>query len=305
MGSRSTTTTESEPWAPAQGALKDVLSQTKSLYQSGELSADPYSGSMVAGFGDVSQMAQQGIIDQASQDSPLLSGMSGTLADMMSGDYQTQYLENVKQNALGTAIPAAASMFSGSGMTDSSTAMDYVGRSAAEAVAPYEYQAAEAAQNRALQAAGMAPTAYQSGFLPQQMLASVGSQQDAMAQQMLDADIAAHYEAENQQRQALENYANLATAIGGMGGTSQGSSYQPMGVGGALSILGSGLSLFSDRRLKENVVKIGETPSGTNIYSYTYKGSNVPQVGVMADEVPHAISGEIGGYSVVDYGRVS
>lgn len=78
-----------------------------------------------------------------------------------------------------------------------------------------------------------------------------------------------------------------------------------MGLGGALSILGSGLSLFSDRRLKKNIRKIGETRGGSNIYSYNYKWSDLPQVGVMADEVPDAIAGTVGGYSTIDYARVS
>lgn len=301
MGQRETST--SAPWGPAQGSLKNILGEAGNLYESGGMTTPAYSGPRVAGFGDVTQQAQEGIVNRASGGSPLLSGMQGTLSNMMSGDYQNDRLDAVKQNALSSAIPAATSMFSGSGMIDSSAAMDHVGRAATQAVAPYEYQAAQQAQNQALQAAGMAPAAYQAQFAPDQMLAGVGQQQDMLSQQQIDADMARYYEGQNQDLAGLQNYANLATAIGGMGGQSQ--SHQPMGLGGALSILGSGLSLFSDRRLKKNIRKIGETRGGSNIYSYNYKWSDLPQVGVMADEVPDAIAGTVGGYSTIDYARVS
>jgi hypothetical protein len=76
------------------------------------------------------------------------------LASMMSGNDIYRDLGTVKQNALGSAIPAAMSMFSGNGMTDSSAAMDTVGRAATEAVAPIDYGAWQAAQDRRLQAVG-------------------------------------------------------------------------------------------------------------------------------------------------------
>lgn len=56
-------------------------------------------------------------------------------------------------------------------------------------------------------------------------------------------------------------------------------------IGGALSIVGS---LFSDRRLKENIVFLG-TYGPHNIYAYNYKGSDVRCAGVMADEVEQII----------------
>lgn len=201
------------------GVFKNILGEAGNLYESGGMTTPAYSGPRVAGFGDVTQQAQEGIVNRASGGSPLLSGMQGTLSNMMSGDYQNDRLDAVKQNALSSAIPAATSMFSGSGMIDSSAAMDHVGRAATQAVAPYEYQAAQQAQNQALQAAGMAPAAYQAQFAPDQMLAGVGQQQDMLSQQQIDADMARYYEGQNQDLAGLQNYANLATAIGGMVGS--------------------------------------------------------------------------------------
>ncbi len=88
---------------------------------------------------------------------PRLAGLSQgdpRLARMTSGQDIYQDLGQVKQNALGSAIPAAMSMFTGNGMTDSSAAMDTVGRAATEAVAPIDYNAWQGAQDRALAATG-------------------------------------------------------------------------------------------------------------------------------------------------------
>ena len=52
----------------------------------------------------------------------------------------------------------------------------------------------------------------------------------------------------------------------------------------ALSI-GSSLMAFSDRRLKENIKKIGESISGLGIYTFNYIGKGTKYIGTMADEV--------------------
>jgi hypothetical protein len=88
---------------------------------------------------------------------PRLAGLMASdprLASMMSGTDIYRDLGKVKANALGSAVPAAVSMFSGNGMTDSSAAMDTVGRAATEAVAPIDYGAWSQAQDRRLAAVG-------------------------------------------------------------------------------------------------------------------------------------------------------
>lgn len=71
---------------------------------------------------------------------------------------------------------------------------------------------------------------------------------------------------------------------------------------GLLSGVGGAAMMFSDRRLKRNIVQIGKF-RGSNLYlwDWVWGGSGV---GVMADEVPHAVAGEIAGFKVVDYGRL-
>jgi hypothetical protein len=73
-------------------------------------------------------------------------------------------------------------------------------------------------------------------------------------------------------------------------------------MGGLFGLGSAGIGLFSDRRLKDNIKKVGKLDNGLDVYSYTMRG--VPQIGLMADEVekikPEAV-GELGGFKTVRY----
>ena len=67
-------------------------------------------------------------------------------------------------------------------------------------------------------------------------------------------------------------------------------------------------SLFSDKRLKENVHQIGKTFDGQPVYRYNYKGHPETQIGLIAQDVEHKhpeAVGLAGGYKTVDYGRAT
>lgn len=77
---------------------------------------------------------------------------------------------------------------------------------------------------------------------------------------------------------------------------------------GALGgLFGAGLSLFSDRRLKTNIRRVGQTDEGQSIYTYTYVSGGPTHMGVMAQETPEkAVSVDpTSGFLMVDYSRVS
>lgn len=59
----------------------------------------------------------------------------------------------------------------------------------------------------------------------------------------------------------------------------------------------------SDIRLKENYYIVGKSPSGINIYEFSYKGNYKRYVGVMAHEVPFAAV-DVNGYLYVDYSKI-
>ena len=76
-------------------------------------------------------------------------------------------------------------------------------------------------------------------------------------------------------------------------------------LGGAASALpGAAVSLFSDIQLKENVEKVGTSPTGVNVYQWNYKGGKTKYQGVIAQEVPWAAIKDPSGYLKVDYSKV-
>lgn len=114
----------------------------------------------------------------------------------------------------------------------------------------------------------------------------------------------------------------LGIEYGGMAGANAGvqSAYanQMAGFGAQASMLNSqvgaaaqitaagieGAAGMSDRKLKKNINKIGESPSGLNIYSFEYKDSKYGRglfQGVMSDEIPQEAVGTRDGYDTVDY----
>lgn len=66
----------------------------------------------------------------------------------------------------------------------------------------------------------------------------------------------------------------------------------------------------SDKRIKTDIKKIGETPiKGVNAYKFRYKGSPLMQIGAMAQEVEKKIPDAVGvmdnGFKAVNYGRLA
>ncbi|RUZ76919.1 tail fiber domain-containing protein [Mesorhizobium sp. M7A.F.Ca.US.006.01.1.1] len=98
-----------------------------------------------------------------------------------------------------------------------------------------------------------------------------------------------------QQKVANVNAQNAQTGslIGGL-----------FGLGSAFA--GNPAFLASDRRVKTDISKVGETDDGQNIYSYRYKAGGPMQLGLMAQEVerntPDAVR-EFGGVKHVDYSK--
>jgi hypothetical protein len=84
-----------------------------------------------------------------------------------------------------------------------------------------------------------------------------------------------------------------------------GSAFAGSGAGsaGIASLLG-----MSDIRTKKNIEPIGKTFGGENLYKYQYKGSDIPQIGVMAQEImqhkPEAVVKHPSGMFMVDYSQV-
>ena len=163
--------------------------------------------------------------------------------------------------------------------------------------------------NAVLQSMGQSPSLGQFAFLPGMTAEGIGSiiRQDEQARL---SELADRFTTE-QMLPILQaqDIANLAFGIGGGSATTtaqQNPAFDPISTGIGLLMLPSLLSglPFSDRRLKENIKRLG-TVEGVNVYSFNFKGSKHTQVGVMADEVPWAVSGQFKGYEIVNYERIA
>lgn len=79
----------------------------------------------------------------------------------------------------------------------------------------------------------------------------------------------------------------------------------PSTFGSIASTVGGIASIFSDRRLKEDVELIRREPDGLGIYAYRYAGAVKRRIGVMADEVaklrPWALGPRNLGFATVNY----
>ena len=76
----------------------------------------------------------------------------------------------------------------------------------------------------------------------------------------------------------------------------------------ALGNIAGGFAAASDKTLKENIVKVGQSPSGFNIYEWNYLWSPERFRGVVAQEVqkinPQAVLSNIFGHLMVDYSKL-
>ncbi len=117
--------------------------------------------------------------------------------------------------------------------------------------------------------------------------------------------------------------AGLANASGTAGVTNQiggilsnqnlmGSLFNSGSSGGVLTpeqFAAQGALAMSDERLKTDIHKIGVLDSGLPLYRYRFKGSPLPQIGVLAQEVekvaPAAVVTGPDGYKRVNYAKVS
>jgi hypothetical protein len=107
-------------------------------------------------------------------------------------------------------------------------------------------------------------------------------------------------------------HGQVGDSTGQSNGTSTTTVSDPLGslsslMSGAGS-LAMGLAAFSDRRLKRDIVKIGERPDGLGLYLFRYLWSPVRHLGVMAQEVlkvkPDAVIRHESGFLMVDYGAL-
>lgn len=96
------------------------------------------------------------------------------------------------------------------------------------------------------------------------------------------------------QLQASQSGGNALGGLFGLGSSVIGAAGNAGGFG----------ALFSDERLKQDILRVGTTDAGVPIYTYRYVWGGPIHMGVMAQDVPDAAHMTSSGYLAVDYSEV-
>jgi hypothetical protein len=292
-------TSSASPWSVQQGYLHDLFDQGRQLYNNGPTT---YQASPLT-------TQAQNMVSGLSQDpNSLYSQSQRQLGDTISGKYldpnTNPYLSSSVNDALGLAKTQFAGLYGGpAGQNVGNTGFqEQLARTLGQvATNAYSGHYGQERQNQlnASQLGG------QFDLSQANALSQLG-QQDLQLQRM----------------NALSPWQNLAGYRGAVAGNYGGvgvsqnpwesqlfERLDPMNPsndpnGGYGATMNAAGSFFSDVRLKEDIERIGTHDTGIGIYKYRYKGSDVPQIGVLAQEVeqvmPEAV-GEVAGFKTVNW----
>ena len=221
------------------------------------------------------------------------AGMSNTMEDLTVNQQQFQLQKEMSQQGAANAMDTFRGAAGGSGAAGLAQAMANQQAQSAQQISASVGQQESANQMASAQAAANV----------QQQIAQGGMQaQLAKAQGQQQADIAMGQGAMEAQKFQLQGAADARDL------TLQQKQAQLSFLAGQQQAYESNKDADtagkSDRRLKKNITKIGESNRGFNIYSFEYKdsldGEGLFQ-GVMSDEIPQEAVTSVDGYDRVNY----
>jgi hypothetical protein len=251
-GGNQTTTQRTEPYAPAEPFLQDILGEAQNIYRSG-IGRQFFPGSTVVPFATQTQSAldlgQAAALEQAGP-SQLMNLAGSTISDFASGAGQNQYLNQIRSGITSDVMGNIATQFGGMGRTGTSPqAQQAAARGITQAYAPIAAQLSQAERSRQLAAAGQLSPLQQQidarrfGGIGQ--LAGVGASYEDLARRQLQDQIARFQFGQQAPMSALQQYAGLVSPIGSGFPTSltNAPSNRPGTLGGAFggAIAGSAL----------------------------------------------------------------
>ena len=220
-GGSQTTTQRTEPYAPAEPFLQDILGEAQNIYRSGA-GRQFFPGSTVVPFATQTQSAldlgQAAALEQAGP-SQLMNLAGSTISDFASGAGQNQYLDQIRSGITSDVMGNIATQFGGMGRTGTSPqAQQAAARGITQAYAPIAAELSQAERSRQLAAAG------QLSPLQQQMdarrfggigqLSGIGGAYEDLARRQLQDQIARFQFGQQAPMSALQQYAGLVSPIG-------------------------------------------------------------------------------------------
>ena len=178
-GGNQTQTTTTQPYAPAQPALNQIISEAGAIYNQGPAAA---------GYVAPTTQTTQGIAQQE----VMANAANQQLADTLSGKYLNPFLSPLIQKTAGDVYGNVASQFTGAGRTPTSPlAQSQVVQQVAQQALPLAFQQYNTDRARQLAIASQAPG-----------LTSVGSQLENIQRQQNLAPF-----------QALQQYGSIVSPI--------------------------------------------------------------------------------------------
>ena len=205
--SRGTQTTTTQPYAPAEPALNQILSEASTIYGQGPAAA---------GYVPPSTQTLQGLAAQET----MANAANQQILNTIQGQYTNPFLSPLIANAATDVYSNVAGQFSGAGRTPTSPlAQSAVVSQLGKQALPLAFQQLERERNRQLQTARAVPS----------LTAVGGALEDIQAQQQLAPQM------------ALDQYAQNVLPIASGWGTNVGQQQMPaqnpvtMAAGGAMS----------------------------------------------------------------------
>lgn len=251
MGSQTSTSKQtSEPWKPVQPALERLIPQVESNHQN-RLDQNFFPGQTYAGF-DPSQTealaGTEGVARSQIGGNSLTADATDYTRRVLGGEYTAAgnpWWQAVA-SSVGDPVQAALSaQFSKAGRGTSDDAARFVGEGMTRALAPFQYQTAEAERGRQEAAANRAPTLDQAAYDPYAALYGAGGAKQAMDQQGIQEAMARYDFETNKGANALGESSQLLMGLGKMGGESTTTTKTPMNplqmiAGGGMTLMGMG-----------------------------------------------------------------
>lgn len=284
-----------------QGIVQGTEAYDRAMMQHQQGRNDAYNQAALTGIG--LGMQQQGLMfNQGLQNRQLTAaeqaqqfGQQGYLRELAAQLQAQQYGQQTGNRMLGASEQAQR------------YGQQTTNQQLAAALQAQQFAQSEQARQRAFQEA-----AYERSLPFQELMALTSGSNVQMPQfpgysqqattggpQLLNASQMGYQTALNASNAQNAQQANMMSGLFGLGGTLIGGP-----AGAAVGAIGG---LFSDRRLKRNIKRVGTADNGLGIYSYEYVWGGPAQLGYMADEVeqiaPHAV-GNVAGFKIVNYGAI-
>lgn len=337
--SQTSTTNSSQSYTPAAlQQLQDIYSKAASAAST---PYTPYTGQLTAGLTDTQQQGINNVNAAANSAQPYFNQAAdyarqgaSTITPQQIQQYQNPYTQSVinatqkqfdeqngqqQQQVLGNAASQGALGGDRSAVLQALTAGQQQ-MAQAPVIAGLQsqgYQQAlqaaqadrSAAQTGASQFAGIGTGAQSAALQGAGAQLQAGGIEQGTNQNDLNAQYQQFLTQQAYPFQTAQFLASIGVPVAGaMGGTTTGQGTQTSpGPNPWTQIAGLGLSaasMFSDKRVKDGVEKIGETYDGQPIYRFRYKGEPTVRIGLMAQDVekktPKAV-GKSRGIKTVNY----